>query len=253
MGRGPSGLILVVRAVDGGEERAIPLTTLRWIGEVVWAPDGESVVVIGMGMGRLDVGRAIYHIDLTSGDANFVLDVGEETAPELAVAPDGQALYVGEGREGIVRYDLSSGEETLLYADSITPNIQMAVSPDGQMIAFSGRVRGRIPSAGSESRILVIPTDGRGEAREVFRTEALQRLGNERGSSVIAWTPDGRGVLFVRGSPGEPHVLSRISIDGGPVTDIVDFPCDGGDCTVMQLEIHPAGRRITLRLGNPHR
>ena len=177
--------------------------------------------------------------------------MGNETEPELAVAPDGQALYVGKGREGIVRYDLSSGEETLLYEDSITPNIQIAVSPDGQMIAFSGRVSGRIPSAGSESRILVMPTDGRGEAREVFRTEALQHLGLGRGSGIIAWTPDGRGVLFVRGSRGEPHVLSRISIDGGPVTDIVDFPCDGDDCTVRQLEIHPDGRMITLLLGKP--
>ena len=55
----------------------------------------------------------------------------------------------------------------------------------------------------------------------------------------------------MRGSRGEPHVLSRISIDGGPVTDIVDFPCDGDDCTVRQLEIHPDGRRITLLLGKP--
>jgi len=112
-------------------------------------------------------------------------------------------------------------------------------------------VRGRIPSAGSESRILVMPTDGRGEAREVFRTEAPQHLDLRRGSGIVAWTPDGRGVLFVRGSQSEPHVLSRISIDGGPVTDIVDFPCDGGDCTVIQLRIHPDGRRITLRLGKP--
>ena len=252
VGQEPSGLMLVVRAVDGGEERAIPLSPLWWIGEVVWAPDGESVLVVGVASGRSYVGRAVYRIDLTSGDATLVLAERLELGAGLAVAPDGQALYVGTGRDGIVRYDLSSGEETQLYADSLTPNnYQIALSPDGQMIAFSGRVSGRVPSAGSESRILVIRTDGRGEAREVFRTEAPQHLGLERRSSIIAWTPDGRGVLFVRGSQSEPHVLSRISIDGGPVTDIVEFPCDGGDCTVMQLEIHPDGRRIALSVGKP--
>ena len=96
----PSGLMLVVRAVDGGEERAIPLSPLWWIGEVVWAPDGESVLVVGVASGRAYVGRAVYRIDLTSGDATLVLAEKLELGAGLAVAPDGQALYVGTGRDG---------------------------------------------------------------------------------------------------------------------------------------------------------
>ena len=72
----------------------------------------------------------------------------------------------------------------------------------------------------------------------------------ERGAN-ISWTPDGRGVLFVRGEQDKPHVLSRVSADGGPVTDLMRFACDQGDCTLRNLQIHPDGRRIALDLGKP--
>lgn len=239
------GRTLIVRAVDGGEERAIPLPTMRNIGGMVWAPDGESVLVIGLARARLDIGYAIYRIDLTSGDVTFVVG-GPMT--DLAAARDGQALYIGRGREGVARYDLSSGEETLLHADSVSPGFRLAVSPDGQMIAFAGAAVDPETNLPALHRILVMPTDGRGEAREVFQTEWPHHL--ERGAS-LAWTPDGRGVLFVRGEQDKPHVLSRVSADGGPVADIMRFACDQGDCTLRNLQIHPDGRRIALDLGKP--
>ncbi len=242
--REQAGRTLIVRAVDGGEERAIPLSTMRNVADMVWAPDGESVLVIGLARARLAVGYSVYRIDLTSGEVTFVV-----AGPAgLAVARDGQTLYLGRSRKGVVRYDLSSGEETLLHADSVSPGFRLAVSPDGQMIAFTGAAVDPETNRGALNRILVMPTDGRGEAREVFRTEWPHHL--ERGAS-IAWTPDGRGVLFVRGEQDKPHVLSRVSADGGPVADIMDFACDQGDCTLRNVQIHPDGRRIAFDLGKP--
>ena len=247
-----AGRMLIVRAVDGGEERAIHLSTMRNIGHMVWAPDGESMLVIGLARAKLDVGYSVYRIDLTSGDATFIVG-GPRQIGGLAAARDGQTLYLARNRKGVVRYDLSSGEETLLHADSVSTGYRLALSPDGQMIAFTTFTRAVVDpetkqSARNRNRILVMPTDGRGEAREVFKTEWPHHL--ERGASIV-WTPDGRGVLFVRGEQDKPHVLSRVSADGGPVTDLGRFACDQGDCTLRNLQIHPDGRRIALEIGKP--
>ena len=201
---------LVVRAVDGGEERAIPLSTMQNVRDVVWAPDGESVLVMGLARARLNVGGAIYRIDLTSGDATtFLAAAPGPFMGGLAIDRVGETLYLGKYGEGVVRYDLSSGEETLLYADSVTLHIRVAVSPDGQMIAFSGSGGDFSIFDGEANQILVMPTNGREEARVVFSRPYQERLEPNTG---ITWTPDGSGVLFVRKlpGPGSTH-LGRMS------------------------------------------
>ena len=258
---------LVVRAVDGGEERAIPLSTMEKVWDVVWAPDGESVLVMGVARARLNVGGAIYRIDLTSGDATtFLAAAPGPFMGGFAIDRVGETLYLGKYGEGVVRYDLSSGEETLLYADSVTTHIRVAVSPDGQMIAFTGSVgdpgknsasrRAPLPWVGFQNRILVMPTNGREEARVVLSMPGSlqERLEPNTG---ITWTPDGSGVLFVRKLPGPgsshlgPHVLSRVSVDGGPVTDIMEFTCyQGNSCTgPRDFRIHPESRRVVFNRG----
>ena len=245
--------ILVVRAVDGAEERAIPLSSMRQVFDVVWAPDGESVLVMGFARARQDVGMAVYRIDLTSGDATFVVaGPGPMSTGGMAIDRAGETLYLGKQGEGVVRYDLSSGEETLLYADSVTLNIRLAVSPDGQMIAFSAGVVDRKANEGVENRIMVMPTNGREEARVVFSMPPSRQEHLERNTG-IAWTPDGSGVWFVRKLPNGPnvrgpHVLSRVSADGGPVTDFMEFACYQHNC-LRDFRIHPESRRFLFNRG----
>ena len=250
-----AGWILVVRAVEGGEERAIPLTTMQNVRDVVWDPDGESVLVMGFARARMNVGLAIYRVDLTSGDATFVVaGPGPMPMGGLAIDRAGKTLYLGKTGEGVVRYDLSSGEETLLYADSVTLHIRLAVSPDGQMIAFSGGVVDREANEGVENRILVMPTNGREEAQVVFSIPPSRQEHLERNTG-ITWTPDGSGVWFVRKLPNEPnvrgpHVLSRVSADGGTVTDFVEFECVQNSCP-GDFRMHPESRRIVFNRGEP--
>ena len=248
--------ILVVRAVDGGEERAIPLSSMQNVRDVVWAPDGESVLVMGFARARMNVGLAIYRVDLTSGDATFVVaGPGPMFMGGLAIDRVGETLYLGKQGEGVVRYDLSSGEETLLYADSVTLHIRLAVSSDGQMIAFSRGVVDRESNQGVENQIIVMPTSGREEARVVFSMPPSRQEHLERNTG-IAWTPDGSGVLFVRKLPGGPnvrgpHVLTRVSVDGGPVTDVMEFACYQDNCTPRDFRIHPESRRVVFSQGAP--
>ena len=260
--RGQAGYSLVVRAVDGGEERTIELSSMQGVRDVAWAPDGESVLVLGAARARQDVGVGIYRIDLTSGKATFLVR-GPGEAGQFAVARDGQSLYIARTLKGIVRFDLSTREEALVYADLASRHALVAVSPDGATLAFTAADT----TLGTEpviqgSLLVVMPTDGRGAAREVYRTHAPERLARRTG---LSWTPDGRALLLVRfvgyTPPSEEtacsganvcRFLSRIAIDGGTLQDLVRLDCDmtALRCLPLRLRVHPDGRRIAFNWGS---
>jgi len=261
--RGKAGYTLVVRAVDGGEERAIELSTMQFVQDVVWAPDGESVLVMGAARARQDVGVAIYRIDLTSGEPTFLVR-GAYEAGGFAVSRDGRSLYIARQQQGIVRFDLSTREETLVYADPSSLHALIAVSPDGATVAFTAAATTSGTDAVVHGSLLVVmPTDGRGVAREVYRAQAPERLGRRTG---LSWTPDGRALLFQRFEGYTPasdetecsgakvcRFLTRIAIDGGTPQDLVQLDCDitASGCLPLLLRVHPDGRRIAFNWGNP--
>ncbi len=258
-----AGYILVVRAVDGGEERAIDLSSMQGVRDVVWAPDGESVLVMGAARARLDVGVAIYRIDLTSGEPTF-LGRGASEAGAFAFARDGRSLFIARELQGIVRFDLSTGEETLVYADPSSRHALVAVSPDGATLAFTAADTSSSTNPVIHGSLLVVmPIDGPGAAREVYRTHAPERLGRRTG---LSWTPDGRALLFERFVGYTPasdetecsgdkvcRFLSRIAIDGGTPQDLLQLDCDlsAFGCRPLRLRVHPDGRRIAFNWGNP--
>lgn len=259
---GEAGYILVVRAVDGGEERAIALSSMQNLRDVVWAPDGESVLVVGSARARLDVGLGIYRIDLTSGEPTFLVR-GTTEQGGFAAALDGRSLFIARGLEGIVRFDLSTGEETLLYADPSSRHALIAVSPDGATLAFTAADPTSEDLVVHGSLLMVMPTDGRGAAREVYRTHAPERLVRRTG---LSWTPDGRALLFQRFKGYTPasdetecsgakvcRFLTRIAIDGGTPQDLVQLACDitASGCLPLRMRVHPDGRRIAFNWGSP--
>ena len=259
---GEAGYTLVVRAVDGGEERAIALSSMQDVRDVVWAPDGESVLVTGAAKMRLDVGLGIYRIDLTSGEPTFLVR-GTTEEGEFAVALDGRSLFIARGLEGIVRFDLSTGEETLVYADPSSRHALIAVSPDGATLAFTAADPASEDLVVHGSLLMVMPTDGRGAAREVYRTHAPERLERRTG---LSWTPDGRALLFQRFEGYTPasdetecsgakvcRFLTRIAIEGGTPQDLVQLDCDitASGCLPLRMRVHPDGRRIAFNWGSP--
>ncbi len=254
-GMPPAGPILVVRAVDGGAHRELPLNLAK-VHDIVWAPDGASVFVAGNGGAKENVGPAIYRVDLASGEVTFLVR-GPPEAGGFAVSPDARSLYISRQRQGIVRFDLSTQEETLLYAD---PTSLVAVSPDGATLAFTAAdtTSGTGPVFGSV--LVVMPTGGRGEAREVYRARHPEHLSRRTG---LSWAPDGRALLFQRFVGYTPpsdetdcsgtkvcRFLSRIAIDGGTPQDLVQLDCTTYGCRALRLRVHPDGRRIAFNWGN---
>ncbi len=223
---------------------------------MVWAHDGGSVLLAGKGIGRRNVGLAIYRVDLASGDVTFLADFGPSPGG-FAVAPNGQSLFIARRLQGIVKHDLSTGEETVIYENPpgeetkrYDPTTNLSVSPDGTMLGFtSGReeltTQGSVETSTS-SRLLVMPIGG-GDVREIYRVYWPDWL---PGRMNLSWAADGRSLRFSRwdGRRKIPF-LSRIAIDGGVLQDLIEFDCALGDCQGGKLSVHPDGRRIAFARG----
>ena len=87
-----------------------------------------------------------------------------------------------------------------------------AVSPDGKLIACSGR-------SGSKRDILIVPVTG---------GQPLKRLefrGTSPSSARIKWTPDGNAVIYPTVIDG-PTLILRQPLNGGLSEEVVRFPHD---------------------------
>ena len=116
----------------------------------------------------------------------------------------------------------------------------MVVSPDGQRLAFLMEDRDTQSMA-----LKVMPAAG-GEPRELLRVHRPDDFGNLHNYSALAWTPDGRELLFgkrtaaSRSSRGMVE-LWRISAEGG-APQRVGLAMN----RLSHLRFHPDGQRIVF-------
>lgn len=129
-----------------------------------------------------------------------------------------------------MRFDLKSRTEKEVKAGAWF--IELAVSPDSKKLAYLVSVR-----PGAASYLAVIPAAG-GEAHEVFRGSPW--IDGSR-YSALSWTPDGRYLVFVRGSAAEHESgLWRVPVAGGPAEPLgISFRSQ-----IKSPAIHPGGRRM---------
>ncbi len=235
---------IVIRFVETGEERQLP-PTLADIGDTLrWSPDQQSLLVTG----RDNKGRVgAFLIDVKTGAVNAVAHGGLRTGVHSADwLPGGNAvIYVRRNfgqqagpRSRIVVRDLESGQEKELYVTDSSNISSMAVSPDGQSLAFAGRRRGT--SAPEQAAyLMVLPVAG-GEPRTLLQGPQSQAF------RVLAWTPGGRDVLFFQkvGVTSGEHEVWRLPAQGGDPQ-----PFALGVKVRFNLRFHPDGQQITFDAG----
>ncbi|MBZ5546127.1 MAG: protein kinase, partial [Acidobacteriia bacterium] len=121
-------------------------------------------------------------------------------------SPDGKFLAVAdrmslEGPLGILLISAESGEKRPLQFRAEKSIAMPAFSPDGHLLAFA---------AGPEFLaidVFVMPTEGREPKRLTFDRLFLGGL---------AWTPDGRDIIFSSPRGGGIYRLWRVAASGGP-------------------------------------
>ncbi len=213
--------VLAIRAMDTGQTRELR-PALRTFYSPRWAPNGLSFAVDGIDdKGR----RGVYRVDAQTGDTSPIVQVPPgHSLWALSWLPDGKKLvYRDTPRDGdtvVVEHDVESGSKRELLRGRIAT---LSLSPDGQSLAFVG-------GTGSLRPRMVVPIAG-GQAREV-RTQNVQGP-----IMVIAWTPDGRSILYQTVTENdEPGDMYLVSPDGGPSRRV-------------DLKLHTGGPPLRF---NPH-
>jgi Tol biopolymer transport system component len=228
-----SNRTVVVRSMDTGEERELPIGERTMRGPLRWTPDGKAIAVAASEGGK---GDNLVRIDVQTGQLTSLMPLPAGFT-RFEFSPDGNTIFYPKAAaladvngSRIVARDLRSGQETVviekqgLYAG--------VMSPDGQRLLIA-------TSDGKAQVLLVMPAAG-GEAREVVRVEG----GFPGSAGSLSWTSDGRSVVFlkaVKGKEGQWQ-LWRVGTEGGEPQQI-------GVIAARQLvgmRLHPNGRRVAI-------
>ncbi|MFC1715640.1 sigma-70 family RNA polymerase sigma factor [Candidatus Poribacteria bacterium] len=225
--------VLAVRSLATGKEREFILEDGHW--HTKWASDGHSIFLRG---GR-GLNRYYTMLDVQTGDTTRIKPEGELLG-RYVLSPDGKVLFYlhrnaidDEVPYNVVSaYNLETGERKVIYKEDklfAERDSYLAISPDGGQLAFLGK---------DYSSLKVMPTSG-GEPRILNRREESEG-GFHNG---IAFTPDGRYILFTKRLQGDKYAsLLCIPVDGGEPQKLMSN--EGLGLTICS--IHPDGQRIAF-------
>jgi len=233
----PGSHAIVIRSVETGEQREL-LPKMNRLGyNLRWSPDSKSMLVRGY---DTQDRMGVYTINLQTGDVIAAMP----GAYWADWSRDGKAVLCATNARNsrpIVARDLDTGQDKELFSG--WAGLSLAVSPDGQWVAFSS-IEPDLQNPTTEwsaATLRIMPVTG-GEARQVLRLERPEDF------AAIAWAADGRRLLFVRRNLKEnTFELWHIRTEGGEPQRILVGLALGSLC---QISMHPDGRRIALNAGS---
>jgi Tol biopolymer transport system component len=222
-GTGGGRSIIVRSLLDDSQTEVVP--KVQYFHRPRWFRDGKSFVAEG----RPLTGRGgLLSID-PSGDINVLVRGGGQPA----WSPDGRTLFHSRleapATRVLVARDMATGEERRLQ---LPGGGEKAVSPDGNWLATQF-----IDLKASSIRLA--PTDG-GPARTVITLAPPERVFYFGG---LSWTPDGKGLLFVK-QTGERRELCRVDVATGRIT-----PTGLSAPGMTYVRLHPDGKRLAYSAG----
>ena len=227
-----------VKAVEGDALRRLTDTPQMHEAMPAWSPDGSQIAFY-----RQDAegNKGVFLVSPLGGEARMVVPSGGGPA----WTPDGQSLVMYDRMSpdrvppdgmAIFHHVLSTGARRRLTAPP--PGFQdmfMAVSPDGQTVAFA-----RTSVSLNQAAVFVAPMSV-GEARQLTAWSPV--VGR------LAWTPDGREILYPQYHTSGVR-LFRIPAGGGEPAPMAGFPIGINMLSVSHRR--PGGTfRVAVGYGQP--
>jgi Tol biopolymer transport system component len=163
-----------------------------------WSPDGNSVAFVD------GISQELKIYDFIS---DMVAALPARTGERASWLPDGAALIFSSAEAGeaglslrLRRVEATEPYEVSELGDGEAAELAPAVSPDGQLVAYTRRAPDR-----PESAIWVAPAGG-GPGRR------LTSEGPHMDTQPV-WSPVGRSVAFVRSSAAGPRSSAALVVD----------------------------------------
>jgi Tol biopolymer transport system component len=129
---------------------------------------------------------------------------GDDAFPlsDVQWSSDGRSIFYLFFTGGLIKRDLATGEDKILYRHSRFERRVMKLSPDGKNLLF-----GVQNLKEKESRLFTMPAEGGPEKELCPPREAF-------GLGTAMWSPDGKYIYFSE-KDGDGTSLWRIPADGG--------------------------------------
>ncbi len=243
VGWSPDGRFLTygnnIRDLKTGEERKFA-ENLVFTHPIRWSPDGNSVLVIGRGKGKLKTEGyewGLYSVDIKSGQIKQVIllsDYKYNTPGDDALAlsdvewsSDGKSIFFLFFKDRLIKHDLATGEDKILYTHSNFGRFVMSLSPDGKNLLLATE-----SPEEKKSRLFTIPAEG--------GKEKMLCTAQEVGKFYWAeWSPDGEYVYFAERKDGTG--LWRVPAEGG-----IPQKTWQSKNPARILGLHPDGKHVAL-------
>jgi Tol biopolymer transport system component len=226
--------VLVTRSTRTGEERTVPLPTRvvsRFGAGPKWFPDNRSVLVeSGNAQGT---GFAFYRMAIDTGNVELLTSLPRDVS-SYDLSPDGKVIYyaLGYGEiQQLMRFDVETKQATEVRS-VVSPEgrevVALAISPDGTRLAATliGGFVEVMPASGGPSRLVFSPS--------------TPELGTGAMRQGLAWSPDQRNLVFVRGDAS----LWKVPAAGGEAEKV-------GLERVKSPAFSPDGRRLVFVSPDP--
>jgi Tol biopolymer transport system component len=234
---------LIVNDLKTGEEKEPAKDILRpW--EISWSPDGNSLLVVGWEKSqRLTEGYkgGVFRVDIKTDrvDKIFLLSDYEYNIPEDDAYPlsgiewstDGKSFYYIFFKDRLVKHNLETGEEKILYEHPDFSRGILELSPDGKNLLFGLEYPGN-----EKSRLVTIPAEGGKE----------ETICTSQGAHGIEWakySPDGKYIYIIELPQSTKSVLWRVPAEGGNPEKLWS-----PENRVEIYDIHPDGNRVTFSI-----
>ena len=245
VGWSPDGRFLTydcnIRDLKTGEERKFA-ENLEFSHPICWSPDGNSVLVIGRDKNKLRTEGykgGVYAVDMKADLVTEILLLsnyqyntpGDDAFPlsDVQWSSDGKSIFYLFFKDRLVRHDLATGEDKILYRHSNFDRGVLKLSPDGKNLLLATRSQEE-----KRSRLFTIPVEG-GKEKELC---TAQEADNFAGAM---WSPDGKYVYF--GEKRDVTSLWRIPAEGG-----IPQKTWQSKSAAWIFGLHPNGKQIALAL-----
>lgn len=232
---------LTIKDMKTGEERKLA-ENLYSAESPCWSPDGNSILVLGREKIKTkakDYNRGIYLVDVKTGQTTEILllsdyefNVPDDDSPPLSNlewSADGKSFYYLFYKDRLVKHDLETGEDKVLFKHSHFNWNILSRSPDGKNLLFA-----QYNPEEKKSHLFTMPAEGGKEIKLCTSQEAGF-------FAWCGWSPDGKYIFFTEGNEGTK--LWRVSAQGGSPQKIWH-----SENKAEFYSIHPDGNQVAYAI-----